>query len=73
MEFMGLTDDDVILQLSRAGALAETKRKRPCAALQLHRGVYFFHQLSQPAGICTALVIKKALVWLPIVAAVTGP
>jgi hypothetical protein len=35
--FTDLIDNDVILELSRAGAKAETKRKRPCAALQLHR------------------------------------
>lgn len=47
-EFTDLTDDDVIQKLSRAGAKAETKRKRPCA-LQLHRGVYYSPS-SSPAG-----------------------
>ena len=37
-EFTDLMEDDVIRELSRGGAKAETKRKRPSAALQLQRG-----------------------------------
>jgi hypothetical protein len=40
--FPDLENRDVIRELARTGAEAETKRKRLCAALQVHRGVDYF-------------------------------
>jgi hypothetical protein len=61
----------LILELSRTGALAETKKNAP---VQHYNCIGAFIFLSLPNWQdCSTIVIKKALARFPVVAAVTGP